>query len=116
MVSLLRYIAWAALLGGFVLGFVYGIKVNILAPGYHQTEFSILTALVWWVSGIVASLLFYTLSYAIAVIEDIQNKLEQLLPKSSGQRAYPETGKSKSTADVLEPSDDFKLPPINKNL
>lgn len=94
MTRLLNGIGCVLILGGIVMGFIYGFKDD---PGIHW-----LNAFSWWFGGTVSGVLFFAFSLMLEYLEQNNEFLRELLDRTQEQaQSPPSLGNSKASLKSL---------------
>lgn len=100
MTSILKFLGYASIIGGIILGVILGL-------GYSD-GFRFAAALSWWLGGAISGIVFLALAYILEYVEAIYEYIRESSQTSkatypeTGKSSYPETGKPKQTLDSAQ--------------
>lgn len=105
MSQILKWLGYISIVGGIILGIIYGFKSGALAEalGIYDDSFRWGIAISWWISGAISGILFIAFSMMIELLDENNAYLRELLHRTheeSTPKGRP-LGKSKSSLSSL---------------
>ncbi|GAA0135444.1 hypothetical protein YSY43_22840 [Paenibacillus sp. YSY-4.3] len=105
MSQILKWIGYVSIIGGIILGIVYGIKSNPLTEALrvYDDSFRWAVAFTWWISGSLSGVLFIAFSMMLDLLEENNAHLKELLHRTHGETTSSSKpqGRSKSSLSSL---------------
>ena len=73
--SIFKFLAWCTFIGGFLAGIILGQVETTTGYYFSKTEttFSLAKAAIYWISALIAGMLFYGFGEIIQLLSDIQD-------------------------------------------
>ncbi|AJS58093.1 hypothetical protein [Paenibacillus sp. IHBB 10380] len=84
MVKTLKALGIISIIGGIIVGIIYGTKEDPLAKLLEMDDsFRFAVALSWWVSGLVSGILFLAFSKMLELLEWHSHMLKELMERNA---------------------------------